>query len=102
MLYTDSTVPNALVLEHLDETQNMPVECDILDLNVSMQTQYPTADEFCWKEEVPLYIWNNRNSSKDYKVCIQQNGDQFGHIPLNDLKIYWGPKVLWKQIPSIV
>ena len=51
---------------------------------------------------MPLYIWNNKNGSKDYKACIQQNGDQFGYIPLNDLKIYQGPEVTWKQTPSII
>ena len=75
----------------------MPVECDTSYLNSSVQTQHSAVDGFTREEVVPLYIWNNKNSSKDYKACIQQNGDQFGCIPLNDLKIYQGPAVLWKQ-----
>ena len=102
MFDTDSAVPNALVLEHLDEIQNLPVEGDTVDLKVSDQTHCPMADEFTREEVVPLYIWNNRNSSKDYKACMQQNGNQFGYIPLNDLKVYQGPDVLWKQIPCII
>ena len=27
---------------------------------------------------------------------------KFGYTPLNDLKVYQGPEVLWKKIPSIV
>ena len=49
-----------------------------------------------------MYIWADRNSSKDYKACIQQNGDQFGYIPLNDLKLYHGPEVIWKETSSIL
>ena len=50
---------------------------------------------------VPLYIWADGNSSKYYKACIQLNGDQFGYIPLNDLKLYHGPEVTWQETPSI-
>ena len=102
MLYTNITAPNAPVLKHPHHIQDLPVECENSDLNFSVQTQYSSVDGFTREEVVPLYISNNKNFSKDYKACIQQNGDQFGHIPINNLKIYQGPEVLWKQIPSII
>ena len=33
---------------------------------------------------------------------MQQNGDQFGYIPLNDLKLYYRPEVRWEETPSIL
>ena len=102
MLYTNITAPNSPVLEHLHHIHDLPVECDNLDLSPAVQTQCPPVDGFTREEVVPLYIWNNKNASKDYKACVQQNGNQFGYITLNDLKTYQGPEVIWKQIPPII
>ena len=80
----------------------MPIEYDISDVNASVQLQDTDVNNFSWEQTVPLYIWANRNTSKDYKACIQQNGYQFWYIPLNDLKIYHGPVVTWRKPPSIL
>ena len=34
---------------------------------------------------------------KDYNACLVQNGDEFGYIPLTDLKTYQGPAVQWQN-----
>ena len=97
MLNTDTTSPNSPVINHLHHIHDLPVECDTLDLSPAVQTQCSTIDGFTREEVVRMYIWNNKNASKHCKACIQQNGDQFGYIPLNDLKISQGPEVIWKQ-----
>ena len=101
MRYTRATAPNAPALKNLHHSQDLPVECGSPDSN-SVQTQCSSVDGFIREKVVPLYIWNNKHFSKDYKACVHQNGDQFGYIPLNDLKIYQGPEVLFKEIPSII
>ena len=51
---------------------------------------------------MPLYIWQNKENSKDHVACIQQNGAMFGYIPLTDLKVYnWSP-VYWNTVLDIV
>ena len=102
MLNIDSTAPNSPMFTYFHHIHDFPVECDDLDLNPAVQTQLLGVDGFAREGVVPLYIWNHKNASKDFKACIQQNGDQFGYIALNDLKIYRGPEVTWKQIPSII
>ena len=102
MLNTDSTAPNSPIFKHLHHTHYFSVECEGLDHISAAQSQPLGVDGFAREEVVPLYIWNHKNASKDYKACIQQTGDQFGCIPLNDLKIYQGPEVTWKQIPPII
>ena len=72
-----------------------PVEQNMLDSNSSVQLEN-MVDNFTCEITIPLYIWANRNTSQDYKACIQQNGLQFGYIPLNDLKLYHGQEVIWK------
>ena len=93
---------NSPAVNHLYHFHDLPVECDKLNSSLTVQTQASILDDFTKEEIVPLYIWNNKNASKDYKASIQQNGVQFGYIPLNDLKIYQGPEVIWKQTPGII
>ena len=62
-----------------DIKQHTPVECDISVLDTSMQTECTNVNTFTREEVIPLCIWADRNSSKDYKACIQQNGDQLGY-----------------------
>ena len=42
------------------------------------------------KRNIPDVIHLNKNNSVDYKSCIQQNGRNFGFLPLNDLMVYTG------------
>ena len=53
-------------------------------------------------QKIPLYVWQNKHLSKDHVACIAQNGGDFGYIPLNDLKTYNGPDILWQNIPDIL
>ena len=93
---------NRQVVDDMIIVLYMPVEWDISDLNASVQLQDTDENTFSREQTVPLYIWADRNTSKDYKACIQQNGHQVGLIPLNDLKLYHGPEVTWKNAPSIL
>ena len=53
-------------------------------------------------EKIPLFVWQNKSSSKDHAACISQNGGDFGYIPLQDLTIYKGPKISWGRVPDIL
>ena len=77
-LNNDNTISTEIVLTNLKEIDDIPVKCDTSDLDTSVQNQDATVGDFSREEVVPLYIWVNNNSSKDYTACIQQNGDQFG------------------------
>ena len=65
-LNNDSTVPTDIVLTNLKEIDNIPVECDTSDLDTSVQTQYATVGNLSREEVVPIDIWADKNSSKDY------------------------------------
>ena len=62
----------------------------------------PNATSYVREEKIPLYIWNNRDKSKDYKACVMQNNGIFGYVPLTDLKTYTGPPVKWDVLPDII
>ena len=53
-------------------------------------------------QQIPLYVWQNKYLSRDHMACLAQNGGDFGYIPLNDLKIYEGPDIVWEKIPDII
>ena len=75
-------------------------EQGILDFNSSVHLEDTVVNNFSREETVPLDISANRDTSKDYKACIHQNGHQFGYIPLNDLKLCHGPE-LHVRIPLL-
>ena len=54
------------------------------------------------KRNIPEYIYRNKFSSQDYVKCVQQNGKDFGFLPLNDLMLYTGDDITWTNIPSII
>ena len=56
-----------VVPQDLVTVQHTPVECAISAPNASVQSQCTTVENFSREEVVPLYIWVNRNSSKDYR-----------------------------------
>ena len=62
----------------------------------------PTSSSYVREEKIPLYVWNQKGSCKDYRACIAQNNDTFGYVPLTDLKIYTGPTVKWDIVPHII
>ena len=53
-------------------------------------------------EKIPLFVWQNKSSSKDHAACISQNGGDFGYIPLQDLTIYNGPQISWGRVPDLL
>ena len=53
-------------------------------------------------QKIPLYVWKNKHLSKDHMACLAQNGGDFGYIPLNDLKVYEGPHIVWNHVPDII
>ena len=62
----------------------------------------PISSQYVREEKSPLYVWNHRDNSKDYKACITQSNGVFGYVPLTDLKIYTGPPVKWDIVPDII
>ena len=62
----------------------------------------PTPSSYVREEKIPLYVWNQKGSCKDYKACIAQSNDNFGYVLLTDLKIYTGPPVKWDIVPNII
>ena len=56
----------------------------------------PTPSSYVREEKIPLYVWNQKGSCKDYKACLAQNNDIFGYVPLT------GPPVKWDIVPSII
>ena len=42
---------------------------------------------FIGEETIPLCEWANKENYRDYNAYIQQNGNNFGYIPMNDLKL---------------
>ena len=61
-----------------------------------------TSYSYVREEKIPLYVWNHKENSKDYKACIIQNNGIFGYVPFTDLKIYTGPPVKWDIVPDII
>ena len=53
------------------------------------------------QRNIPEHIYHSKFLSHDYVNCIQQNGKDFGFLPLNNLMVYTGDEVTWSTIPSI-
>ena len=51
---------------------------------------------------IPNFIHLNKHTSADYQNCIQQNGRQFGFLPLNDLMVYTGEDIIWTDVPNVI
>ena len=68
------------------------VEQGIFDLNSSVQLQDKVVDNFSCEGTVPLYIYGLIEILLKTIRPKQQNGHQFGYVPLNNLKLYHGPK----------
>ena len=54
------------------------------------------------KRNIPEYIYSNKFSSQDYVKCVQQNGKDFGFLPLNNLMLYTGDDIIWTNVPSVI
>ena len=96
-------IPDTLkVTQQAHDNQNQT-----LAKNFLQKTQTHVAKDMnCHSDEtlqqIPLYVWKNKHLSKDHMACLAQNGGDFGYIPLNDLKVYEGPDIVWKKVPDII
>ena len=54
------------------------------------------------KRNIPEAIRLNAFYSKDYRNCVQQNGRNFGFLPMNDLLVYSGEEIVWGDVPNII
>ena len=54
------------------------------------------------QEKIPPDILMDKTQCVDYINCLQQNGTQFGFIPLTPLKVYTGHHTSNKAIHNIV
>ena len=54
------------------------------------------------KRNIPDHIYQDKFLSSDYVNCVQQNGKDFGFLPLNNLMVYTGDDIVWSQVPNIV
>ena len=54
------------------------------------------------KRNIPDHVYQNKFLSSDYVNCVQQNGKDFGFLPLNNLMFYTGHNIVWSQVPNIV
>ena len=84
-----------------DPTSSMINVTDDTSADHMLHGQLDSHMAFAQTKNVPQDVWQNRLHSKDYVACVQQNGDNFGYIPLNDLHIYKGPAIQWKSVPDI-
>ena len=54
------------------------------------------------KCNIPDHIYHGKFQSQDYIHCVQQNGKDFGFLPLNDLMVYTGEHITWTKVPSVI
>ena len=45
------------------------------------------------KRNIPDYIYHCKFQSQDYVDCVQQNGNHFGFLLLNNLMVYTGDEI---------
>ena len=53
-------------------------------------------------QRIPGHVFADRHKCMEHNNCIQQNGNDFGFIPLTSLKKYNGNPVHYDQIPDII
>ena len=54
------------------------------------------------KHHITNFLYYSKLYSNDYVNCVQQNGRNYGFLPLNDLMVYTGKEVLWSNVPSVI
>ena len=54
------------------------------------------------KRHTPIFVYHSKFYSNDYVNCVQQNGMNYGFLPLNNLIVYTGKEVLWSKVPSVI
>ena len=53
-------------------------------------------------QRIPGHVFADRHKCMEHNNCVQQNGNDFGFIPLTTLKKYNGNPVHFDQIPDII
>ena len=57
---------------------------------------------FDQKKSIPDHIWINRFRCANFQACIEQNGTDFGFIPMSPLEIYTGNPIYWETISEVI
>ena len=80
--------------------------CELESCPVTSTPQTLQGEDTCHMEskqgKIPLYIISNKMNCVDYVKCSQQNGTQFGYIPLTPLQIYTGEETRNQKVQDIV
>ena len=72
------------------------VQCDIdTVLDPLVDSQF--SKSFLFNSEIPQHIRQQCQYSRNFRFSQVQNGHDFGSIPLTDVEVYRGPKVVWDQ-----
>ena len=53
-------------------------------------------------QRIPDHVFANRHKCMEYNNCVQQNGEDFGFIPLTPLKVYHGDPIDYDRPPDII
>ena len=53
-------------------------------------------------QRIPGHVFANRHKCMEHNNCVQQNGSDFGFIPLTALKKYHGNPVHYDKLPDII
>ena len=77
---------------------NAPVSPYSLDC----KTEMGFSDLTYSNTAIPLSVWENRFQCVDYQCCTQQNGFEFGAVPLTPIKLYEGKNTYNKPILDII
>ena len=83
---TDNLLCSREVNTSLFSQPNAPATFHSLDLKADVGLCESTYSNTA----IPLNVWNNRFQCIDYQRCVQQNGFEFGAVPLTPIKLYEG------------
>ena len=53
-------------------------------------------------QRIPDHVFADRHKCMEYNSCVQQNGEDFGFIPLARLKVYHGDPINYDRLPDII
>ena len=69
---------------------------------LDLKAEVGSCDSTYSNTAIPLNVWNNRFQCVDYQRCTQQNGFEFGAVPLTPIKLYEGKTTNNQPILDII
>ena len=69
---------------------------------LDLKAEVGSCDSTYSNTAIPLSVWNNRFKCVDYQCCTQQNGFEFGAVPLTPIKLYEGKNTNNQPILDII